>query len=430
MSAGICIMNKNAIALAADSAVTIGDHVAIHNSANKLFALSKVEPVGMIIYANSNFMQVPMEIIIKQYKQEHGLDSFKILKDYTFSFIKYIENNSKLFHLSLNEADYVLGFVDQIIADLGEEYRCQLRDKFNEVLRELKENEIKELIERAFVNFMEDLDAYKVKLSRSFSKYIEKRYKNTICNRIKSQLDWLSDKQANLLTGTVIRLFDYDYFENDYVGVLIAGYGKDEIFPSFQHIQLGGFINTKLRYKVLEETVVDENKPAAMRPVAQTDVMDTFLLGINGDVLGNLVDCIPDELERRIDALDPKRVSQGTKDLIKNELRDAVSNVLKKSVQEATRECLEPIFCSVATLPIAELAMLAESLINITSLKRKVALDRNIGTVGGPIDVAIITKADGLIWLKRKHYFDINKNLQFLQNHYGCSLYEVKNNER
>ena len=39
MSAGICIMNKHAVAMAADSAVTIGQHVAIHNSANKLFAI-------------------------------------------------------------------------------------------------------------------------------------------------------------------------------------------------------------------------------------------------------------------------------------------------------------------------------------------------------------------------------------------------------
>ena len=39
MSAGICVMNRNAIALAADSAVTVGDHIAIHNSANKLFSL-------------------------------------------------------------------------------------------------------------------------------------------------------------------------------------------------------------------------------------------------------------------------------------------------------------------------------------------------------------------------------------------------------
>jgi len=27
-------------------------------------------------------------------------------------------------------------------------------------------------------------------------------------------------------------------------------------------------------------------------------------------------------------------------------------------------------------------------------------------TVGGPIDVAVITKGDGFVWLRRKHYFD------------------------
>ena len=65
MSAGVIIMNKNAIALAADSAVTIGNHLAIHNSANKVFALSKVAPVGVITYANATFMDIPIEVIIK-----------------------------------------------------------------------------------------------------------------------------------------------------------------------------------------------------------------------------------------------------------------------------------------------------------------------------------------------------------------------------
>lgn len=55
MSAGVCIMNKTAIALAADSAVTIGEHLAIHNSANKLFALSKTVPIGAVIYSRSDF---------------------------------------------------------------------------------------------------------------------------------------------------------------------------------------------------------------------------------------------------------------------------------------------------------------------------------------------------------------------------------------
>jgi len=39
-------------------------------------------------------------------------------------------------------------------------------------------------------------------------------------------------------------------------------------------------------------------------------------------------------------------------------------------------------------------------------------------TVGGPIDVAVISKVDGFIWIKRKHYFKIELNPQFSANYY------------
>ncbi|WP_157078620.1 hypothetical protein [Methanobrevibacter filiformis] len=42
------------------------------------------------------------------------------------------------------------------------------------------------------------------------------------------------------------------------------------------------------------------------------------------------------------------------------------------------------------------------NIIHITSLKRKV--EEGLETVGGDIDVAIISKGDGFIWAKRKHY--------------------------
>lgn len=61
-----------------------------------------------------------------------------------------------------------------------------------------------------------------------------------------------------------------------------------------------------------------------------------------------------------------------------------------------------PMINSVAILPVEELSLLAESMIHITSIRRKVALDDNVGTVGGPIDIAIITKADGFQWLRQK----------------------------
>ena len=47
---------------------------------------------------------------------------------------------------------------------------------------------------------------------------------------------------------------------------------------------------------------------------------------------------------------------------------------------------------------------MAESLVNLTKFRRRVTPERE--TVGGPIDVAVITKGDGFVWIRRKHYFD------------------------
>jgi hypothetical protein len=64
-----------------------------------------------------------------------------------------------------------------------------------------------------------------------------------------------------------------------------------------------------------------------------------------------------------------------------------------------------------ASLPVDEMAELAETLIMLQSLKEKVTSPTE--SVGGPIDVAIITKHEGLIWIKRKHYFDPDKNPRY-----------------
>jgi hypothetical protein len=54
--------------------------------------------------------------------------------------------------------------------------------------------------------------------------------------------------------------------------------------------------------------------------------------------------------------------------------------------------------------------------VNLTSFKRHVTRDAE--TVGGPIDMAVISRADGFIWIKRKHYFKKELNPQFFSNYY------------
>ena len=59
---------------------------------------------------------------------------------------------------------------------------------------------------------------------------------------------------------------------------------------------------------------------------------------------------------------------------------------------------------------------MAESLVNLTCLRKKISMDDE--TVGGPIDVAVISKGDGLIWIKRKHYFQLDYNKHFFTNYF------------
>jgi hypothetical protein len=92
MTAEIAILNSSGIALAADSAVTIGSQ-KVYNSANKLFTLSKYQPVGIMVYDSADLMNIPWEIIIKEYRAELGTKSFNTLSEYADDFWEFIRAN-------------------------------------------------------------------------------------------------------------------------------------------------------------------------------------------------------------------------------------------------------------------------------------------------------------------------------------------------
>src|SRR5690606_31959567 len=75
----------------------------------------------------------------------------------------------------------------------------------------------------------------------------------------------------------------------------------------------------------------------------------------------------------------------------------------------------EPIMQMVSLLPKNELPDLPESLVAITSQKRQVSRDAE--PIAGPVDVALISKGEGFVRIKRKHYFKPELNPQFSQNY-------------
>ncbi len=92
MTAEIAIMNKTAVALAADSAVTITksddpNHHHVYHGVNKLFELTHEHPVAVMVYDSAEFMGIPWETVIKSYRLYLQNDRFERLEQYASHFV-------------------------------------------------------------------------------------------------------------------------------------------------------------------------------------------------------------------------------------------------------------------------------------------------------------------------------------------------------
>lgn len=94
----------------------------------------------------------------------------------------------------------------------------------------------------------------------------------------------------------------------------------------------------------------------------------------------------------------------------------ALTQTFTKSAQnEFFEKYTRPLVNTISLLSISDMANVAESLVALTSLVNRMSPREE--SVGGPVDVAVISKGDGFIWIKRKHYFDQDLNTQFFNNY-------------
>ena len=165
----------------------------------------------------------------------------------------------------------------------------------------------------------------------------------------------------------------------------------------------------KLKYIQIQDVQASREQFAVIMPFAQQEMVKTFVEGIDPSYNGalhayfnELINMYPKDILSIIPELTEARRTE-LLDKLSVAAKEVLSEFTQKTQNFSRNNYVNPILQAVSALPKDELASMAKSLVNLTSFKRRVTLQAE--TVGGPIDVAVISKGDGFVWIKRKHYF-------------------------
>ncbi|HEX8368066.1 MAG TPA: hypothetical protein VF604_05960 [Pyrinomonadaceae bacterium] len=445
MTAEIAVMNRAGIALAADSAVTVtfGSRSPKIYSTNKLFMLSKRYPVGIMIFGNANLMGIPWEIIIKEYRKKHlAENSYPKLVDYGSDFIKFLNKNTFFFTDEVQKLNLLFLF-DRELRLILKKYEESLFERLADVKDANDKQEISDAVQSTFDSVVEErLEELKRLDNLGTFKITKNRFNQVYSSWIDYLVEKIPDKYRIRYGAEVtedlkplIKQILYlavvkNTFENNSStsGIVIAGYGEKEIYPSLNAYDIEIVVDDKLKFLETKNIAIDIINDSYVEPFAQDDMVQTFMRGVSPNYEYLVDTLIEDFVNKYPEAVADKITQTLPKAGITDEQRNSFVEQLKeigkgflKDFQDGTKEWVEKnnksqIEIAVAMLPIDELASMAAALVNLTSQKRRYTPDEE--TVGGAVDVAVITKGDGFIWIDRKHYFEREKNPHFFANYY------------
>lgn len=416
MTAEIAILNPHGVALAADSAVTIGSQKII-NSAIKLFALSKTEPVGVMVYGNANLLNIPWETLIKIYRKEHAKSRFEKLENYSESFISFLKSKTTIFNLDIQkqwlegQIDFIFNFINIQLLNQYDQFEVrgiqlvidQKKDILLDILTRLRDGQASNE-----PTFSDDVSPLVSKIHAVGEPLIKHYFQEFLS---------YSEIQVLLEELLVLIVTNNNLYQGS-TGLVISGFGDDDIFPSVITYQISGYFENNLIFKLdHSKTIVNNNSGmrSGIIPFAQEDVVNSFIKGFDSElkeISDNYLDTMTEEFFKNAPVLNPVQKAQFIKDF-KSDLKDFKDTMDKETLDRH----ITPMINMIEVLPKDELATMAETMVNITAFKRKMAVS-SLETVGGPIDVAVISKGDGLVWVKRKQYFPANLNRHFFDNYF------------
>jgi len=419
MTAEIVIMNKEAVAIAADRAVHImtgppENPQVVAASATRIFTLSEHHPVSLMIYNNACFLGIPWEPLIARFGESLGPAPLPALNDYAERFLAFLRTEQDLITPAIEQQYFTSSIYACYLA-----FREIFRESASEMIRELgviNEDQVGEFVAGKIDGlFTSAASATPVAgISQSFVKDLSTAYDAITTRAMSDIFEELPIPEKARVQLKEIPFLYYATFGGTsdpasalFSGVVLSGFGKQEIFPSLVSYAIEGRLGGTLKYREISRKQVTLERGAWVVPVEQQEMVDIFLSGIDprltDALVGSLAEVFVQYPQAIVDSIET--LSDEEKANVKNRFQPESDELVTRISAYMTHyraSKIAPVINAVVSLPKDELAAMAGSLVSLTSLKKKVS--GHPGSHGGAIDVAVISKKDGFVWIRKKPY--------------------------
>ncbi|MCQ2159851.1 MAG: hypothetical protein MJY97_02030 [Bacteroidales bacterium] len=396
MTAIVGVLNKRAVAIAADSAMTVSNDgkTKIYNNTKKIFDISPDIPVGIMVCGNLEFMSTPWDVIISLYREYRKGKAFHHLQDYSKDFIEFVRSCK-----FLQDPDAGRGY---LISELGSFfYRIKA-----DVVERAKTEPDKPLLDLYRIVLQESIDMYReAGVSEEMKRFSYRQICKLSNDAFSALKDLIKEENCPLTDLDEWRKGYYEYLRSQcYLQdseIIFTGYGRKDAFPAIQSIIITGIVDGRVRYRYDTDDKIEINGSAFIIPFAQTDVMMTLMKGISPNLYCHMIKTEEESVETARATIIEQLKADGVPDSFIEKVSGISFEELNSNYRDKAQEFIKAnyvdgIIDAVDCFSVSEMAELAENLILMTGLQRHFSSSEE--SVGGPVNVAVITKSGGFQW--------------------------------
>lgn len=400
MTSQLILMNGFGVALASDSAMTFGEN-RTYETAEKVMPLPAPHPIAVLHSGAVNVHGMPYSVLVNEWATSLGSTRLRTVALYRQNFLSWLSDNHDWVSPKRSTDD----FIGQLEA--------LYRDVWDEIKKAVEGLDSSENSTQRCLQIWQEKAAMLSKWP--LLAHDEGDWTSSTYQALKGRIDerreyWFDDIPMSDAINEQIDLVTRLYLERGHhlqrSELAFVGYGEKQLLPSYALVEISGFVNDSLLYKMTREQTAPDLESGnffAICPIGQSDAIDRFLLGVDYSTVDVATGAAMDVLIKYEHGLDDDDEVDRSKPLTEDEV--AIGDKIYSAIESAFRtwsfkNFKQPLFGAIAALPPASLATAARSLIEIQSLSQTITGE--MGTVGGPIDVAVISRESSFQWVSHK----------------------------